>query len=141
MNKITPRFDSSRDRQWRARLSALQYHVTREGGTERPGTGVLNMEERKGEYFCVCCGNLLFTSEMKYASGCGWPAFHTEHANAGITRLEDRSFGMVRVEVRCGSCDAHLGHVFDDGPTQHGGERYCINSASMDFQLEEMNDE
>jgi len=141
MNKVTPRFDSSRDRQWRARLSALQYHVTREGGTERPGTGVLNMEERKGEYFCVCCGNLLFTSEMKYASGCGWPAFHTEHANAGITRLEDRSFGMVRVEVRCGSCDAHLGHVFDDGPTQHGGERYCINSASMDFQLEEMNDE
>lgn len=141
MNKVTPRFDSSRDRQWRARLSALQYHVTREGGTERPGTGVLNMEERKGEYFCVCCGNLLFTSEMKYASGCGWPAFHTEHANAGITRLEDRSFGMVRVEVRCGSCDAHLGHVFGDGPTQHGGERYCINSASMDFQLEEMNDE
>ena len=141
MNKVTPRFDSSRDRQWRARLSALQYHVTREGGTERPGTGVLNMEERKGEYFCVCCGNLLFTSEMKYASGCGWPAFHTEHANAGITRLEDRSFGMVRVEVRCGSCDAHLGHVFYDGPTQHGGERYCINSASMDFQLEEMNDE
>jgi len=141
MNKITPRFDSSRDRQWRTRLSVLQYHVTREGGTERPGTGVLNMEDRNGEYFCVCCGKILFTSEMKYTSDCGWPAFHTEHPDAGIARLEDTSFGMVRVEVRCGSCDAHLGHVFEDGPMQHGGERYCINSASMDFRMEGENDE
>ena len=77
---------------------------------------------------------------MKYHSGCGWPAFHTEHPKAGIRRLEDRAFGMLRIEVRCGSCDAHLGHVFDDGPLEMGGERYCINSASMDFRTEDEDD-
>ena len=98
-----------------------------------PNTGIHNMEERDGSYYCICCEHILFTSEMKYRSGCGWPAFHTEHTDAGILRIEDSSHGMRRVEVRCGSCDAHLGHLFDDGPTQFGGERYCINSASMDF--------
>jgi len=135
-----PEINPDRDAEWRRRLSELQYRVTREAGTERPNTGIYNLEDRKGEYHCICCGHLLFTSEMKYVSGCGWPAFHTEHSEAGIIRLEDRAFGMVRVEVRCGSCDAHLGHVFNDGPIQHGGERYCINSASMDFQLEEKHD-
>ena len=96
------------------------------------------MEERDGCYNCLCCGHLLFTSEMKYHSGCGWPAFHTEHQGAGIRRLEDRAHGMLRIEVRCGSCDAHLGHVFSDGPAEFGGERYCINSASMDF-IQEVN--
>ncbi len=133
MNRGTPRFDPERDEEWRSRLSSLQYHVTREGGTERPMTGALNMEDRSGDYFCICCGSLLFTSEMKYNSGCGWPAFHTEHPDAGIRRLEDTTHGMVRVEVRCKGCDAHLGHVFEDGPAQFGGERYCINSASLDF--------
>ena len=77
---------------------------------------------------------------MKYHSSCGWPAFHTEHRDAGIRRLEDRAFGMLRIEVRCGSCDAHLGHVFDDGPQESGGERYCISSASMDFTRSSNND-
>jgi peptide-methionine (R)-S-oxide reductase len=95
------------------------------------------MEESEGSYYCVCCGHILFTAEMKYNSGCGWPAFHAEHPAAGIRRLTDRSLGRVRVEVRCGSCDSHLGHVFEDGPIEFGGERYCINSASMDFIPEE----
>ena len=133
MSRDEPRFDPERDEEWRSRLTPLQYHVTREGGTERPGTGSLNMEDRDGDYFCICCGNLLFTSQMKYDSGCGWPAFHTEHPEAGISRLEDTSNGMARVEVRCKDCDAHLGHVFDDGPLSLGGERYCINSSSLDF--------
>ena len=140
MNDKLPRFDPERDQEWRARLTELQYRVTRESGTERPNTGTLYMENREGDYRCICCGHLLFTSEMKYHSKCGWPAFHTEHPNAGIRRLEDRAFGMLRVEVRCGSCDAHLGHVFDDGPNEFGGERYCINSAGMDFTRSDGND-
>jgi len=121
------------DDMWREKLSPLQYHITRESGTEVPFTGMYNSEERLGLYNCVCCDHLLFTSEMKYISNCGWPAFHTEHPDAGIIRIKDVSHGMLRVEVRCGSCDAHLGHVFKDGPKQFGGERYCINSASMNF--------
>ena len=117
----------------RKRLSSLQYHVAREGGTEPAFTGILCNEKRSGDYRCVCCAHLLFTHEMKYDSGCGWPAFHTEHPEAGIRRIRDTSHGMIRVEVRCGVCDAHLGHVFDDGPDGFGGERYCINSASMAF--------
>ena len=134
-----PRFEPEMDVEWRRRLTELQYHVTRQAGTERPHTGIYNIEDREGDYHCICCGHILFTSQMKYASGCARPAFHTEHPNAEIKRLEDNSFGMGRVEVRCGSCDAHLGHIFDDGPAKYGGERYCINSASMDFQLEEEN--
>ena len=133
MTESAPRTNHERDAEWRSRLTTLQYHVTRESGTEMPNTGIHNTEERDGCYNCLCCGHLLFTSEMKYHSGCGWPAFHTEHQDAGIKRLEDRAHGMARVEVRCGSCDAHLGHVFPDGPSELGGERYCINSASMDF--------
>jgi methionine-R-sulfoxide reductase len=133
MSDKLPRFDLDRDQEWRSRLTDLQYHVTRESGTERPKTGAHYMEDRLGDYHCICCSHLLFTSAMKYHSSCGWPAFHTEHPEAGIRRLEDRAFGILRIEVRCGSCDAHLGHVFDDGPLEHGGERYCINSASIDF--------
>ena len=133
MTASTLKPNSERDAEWRSRLTALQYHVTREAGTEMPHTGIYNMEKRDGCYNCLCCGHILFTSKMKYQSGCGWPAFHTEHPDAGITRLEDRAHGMARVEVRCGSCDAHLGLVFRDGPSEFGGDRYCINSASMDF--------
>ena len=127
---------TNRDSEWRKRLTKLQYHVTRESGTESPNTGPYNMEDRDGNYHCICCNHLLFTSKMKYHSGCGWPAFHSEHSDAGIRRLADKAYGMLRIEVRCGECDAHLGHVFDDGPREFGGERYCINSASMDFKME-----
>ena len=129
-----PEFNPEMDQEWRSRLSELQYHVTREGGTEMPSTGKYYLENRSGEYKCICCGHILFSSSMKYHSGCGWPSFHSEHPDAGITRIQDTSLGMIRTEVRCGSCDAHLGHVFEDGPLEFGGERYCINSSSMDFE-------
>tara|TARA_B100000941_G_scaffold53999_1_gene34881 strand:+ start:997 stop:1386 length:390 start_codon:yes stop_codon:yes gene_type:complete len=126
-----------RDTEWRDRLTDLAYRVTRKSHTERPFTGKYYLEERNGNYFCICCNHLLFTSEMKYHSGCGWPAFHTEHKEAGIRRIVDLSHGMRRIEVKCGKCDAHLGHVFDDGPKEYGGERYCINSVCLDFVTEE----
>lgn len=126
-----------RDTEWRDRLTDLAYRVTRKSHTERPFTGKYYLEERNGNYFCICCNHLLFTSEMKYNSGCGWPAFHTEHKEAGIRRIVDLSHGMRRIEVKCGKCDAHLGHVFDDGPKEYGGERYCINSVCLDFVTEE----
>ena len=126
----------NRDAEWRDQLSDLAYRVTRKGDTERPYTGEYYLEERNGNYFCICCNHLLFTSEMKYHSGCGWPAFHTEHEEAGIKRIVDLSHGMRRVEVKCGKCDAHLGHVFEDGPKQYGGERYCINLVCLDFVME-----
>ena len=125
-----------RHKEWKERLSPLAYNVTRLGGTERPFSGKHYLEERDGNYHCICCDHLLFTSEMKYNSGCGWPAFHTEHEDAGIIRIVDLSHGMSRIEVRCGSCEAHLGHVFEDGPREHGGERYCINSVCLDFIVE-----
>ena len=123
-----------KDEEYKERLTDLQYYVTRQAGTERAFTGEYWDEKRSGEYRCICCSTLLFTSTMKFDSGCGWPSFHTEHAEANILRVEDHSHGMHRVEVRCSSCDAHLGHVFDDGPAAYGGERYCINSASMVFE-------
>ena len=125
------------EEEWRALLPPLVYHVTREAGTERPYTGALLNESRKGTYRCVCCGRVLFTSVSKFHSGCGWPAFHTEADEANIVRIEDRSHGMRRTEVRCSGCDAHLGHVFNDGPRQHGGERYCINSVCLTFEEDE----
>ena len=123
-----------KDEEYKERLTELQYYVTRQAGTERAFTGQYWDEKRAGEYRCICCSTLLFTSTMKFDSGCGWPSFHTEHQEANIMRVEDRSHGMHRVEVRCSACDAHLGHVFNDGPAAYGGERYCINSASMTFE-------
>ncbi len=124
------------DKIYREKLTDLQYQVTRNDATERAFSGIYDKHFVKGNYYCICCNHLLFTSKSKYNSGCGWPAFHTEEENANITRITDRSHGMVRVEVRCSKCDAHLGHVFDDGPREYGGERYCINSASLIFKEE-----
>ena len=122
-----------RDEDYKNRLTKIQYDVTRKSATERPFTGQYWDEKREGEYLCICCGKKLFTSEMKYDSGCGWPSFFTEHESANIEQVEDRSHGMYRIEVKCSYCNAHLGRIFNDGPVDKGGIRYCINSASMDF--------
>jgi peptide-methionine (R)-S-oxide reductase len=121
------------DAEWREELTPEQYHVLREHGTERPGTGALLHEERTGQYLCAACGSLLFESGTKFDAGCGWPSF-TDPANLEHVRLiEDTSFGMRRTEVRCANCDGHLGHVFPDGPGA-SGDRYCINSAALKFR-------
>lgn len=122
---------------YKEKLTELEYNVTRNSATEPPFSGKLWDEKKDGEYTCICCGHLLFTSEMKFDSGCGWPSFHTEHGDAEIIQKEDRTLGMVRLEVKCSKCDAHLGHIFNDGPIRFGGDRYCINSASMSFEERE----
>lgn len=120
------------DEEWREQLSDLQYWVTRESGTERPFTGNFNLHKATGRYHCVCCGADLFDSGAKFDSGCGWPSFDRHIADENVTLVEDFTHAMQRTEVRCGQCAAHLGHVFPDGPTETG-QRYCINSASLDF--------
>ena len=128
--------ENQRDEEYQNRLTEEQYQVTRGSATEAAFTGIYWDEKRSGNYFCICCNTLLFTSKMKYDSGCGWPSFHTEHSGAEILRISDESYGMARVEVKCKNCDAHLGHIFEDGPAKYGGERYCINSASLEFEEE-----
>jgi peptide-methionine (R)-S-oxide reductase len=120
------------EREWRDRLTAEQYHVLREAGTEPPFAGRYVDNHESGEYRCAGCGELLFDSEAKYDSGSGWPSF-TEPAAPSVSEHADASHGMRRVEVRCARCDGHLGHVFPDGPGP-SGLRYCVNSAALDFK-------
>lgn len=120
------------DAEWRAQLDPMDYQVTRQAATERAFTGRYWDHFENGVYKCICCGAKLFESDTKFDAGCGWPSYWQPAEEGVVERVMDHSHGMVRVEVRCQNCGAHLGHVFDDGP-QPTGERFCINAAALDF--------
>ena len=122
------------DDEWSEMLTPEEYQITRQKGTERAFTGKFNDNKQPGTYECKCCGGALFLSDTKYDSGSGWPSFYKPIRPSAITEIEDRSLGMIRVEVICSACKSHLGHVFDDGPRETTGLRYCINSVSLDFK-------
>jgi peptide-methionine (R)-S-oxide reductase len=121
------------DAEWKAQLSPEAYKVTRKHGTERAFTSSLNAEKRDGMFHCICCGAPLFSSDAKYESGTGWPSFYKPADGADVSEHDDRSLFSRRTEVRCANCDAHLGHVFPDGP-EPTGQRYCINGVALDFE-------
>ena len=119
--------------QWRDKLTDEEYRVCREKGTERPFSGQLLDNKALGDYLCTCCGAKLFDAQHKFDSGCGWPSFDEQSTDNNVEYQTDNSHGMQRVEIICRHCDAHLGHVFDDGPTDTG-KRFCVNSVSLRFK-------
>jgi peptide-methionine (R)-S-oxide reductase len=133
MKDDKPREIIKTDAQWRAQLDATQYEVARQAGTERAFTGKYWDHWESGRYDCIGCGTPLFAADTKFDAGCGWPSYSQAINATVVDRIVDRSHGMVRVEVRCNRCGSHLGHVFNDGPAPTG-ERFCINSASIDFE-------
>ena len=123
------------EEEWRAQLSAAEYQVLRQGGTERPGTGEYENTTTEGVYSCRACGAELFRSDTKFESHCGWPSFYGPSDAENVVLIQDRSLGMVRTEVRCGACDSHLGHVFSgEGYPTPTDDRYCINSISLTLE-------
>jgi len=122
------------DEEWLEKLGPEKFHILRQAGTERAFTGEYESNKAPGMYKCAGCGAPLFSSETKYNSGSGWPSYTAPIASDAVDEHTDMSHGMVRTEVRCAKCEGHLGHVFPDGPREAGGLRYCINSASLDFE-------
>ena len=121
--------------EWKAQLTDLEYYILREKGTERAWTGEYNKNYKSGKYNCKACNTVLFTSDTKFDSGSGWPSFDAPVNNKNVITESDNTFGMSRIEILCGTCGGHLGHVFDDGPTATG-KRYCVNSLSLSFEPE-----